>query len=508
MRRILDRFFFSVGKKIAVTVVAMLFIGGGTFAFFAWNTGRAVLEDRKLSKAHGISTLLKNSLERLMLDNHTTGREKLEFLRPSLETVTRSPDVVGAYIIDTAGSVILDAVGSSTKLPVSLEQFREYPGVADNKFASSEEGGTHVEYVLSAIERKPECSRCHGEQAPVLGYFVLKVSTDEIWEVARKHRNMNIVLTVLIFTGLSIIIVWLLNILVIKPIGHLHGNVRHIAGDLYRLKSGEKIGFPMLPDPSYKDEIADLSRDFNNLVRNLNEANAKLFEVHQSQLEHADRLASTGEMAASIAHEIKNPLAGILGAVQVFDGEVADDDPKKEILSEMKIQLERMNHAVNDLLSYARPTQPVFEPVHLHDLIKKIITLLPHQFKEKNIVMKEELFPNPILIHADKKQLQQVLWNIVLNGMQAMDHGGVLTISTSTTKGKVTITVKDTGKGIPPDQLERVFKPFYTTKHKGTGLGMTISRRIIEQHHGSIQVRSTLGVGTTIEILLPSASEQ
>jgi signal transduction histidine kinase len=266
------------------------------------------------------------------------------------------------------------------------------------------------------------------------------------------------------------------------------------------------IGFPLLPDPSHKDEIADLSRDFNTLVRNLNEANAKLFEVHQSQLEHADRLASTGEMAASIAHEIKNPLAGILGAVQVFDSEVTDDDPKKEILSEMKVQLERMNHAVNDLLSYARPAQPVFEPVRLHDLIKKIVTLLPHQFKEKNIVIKEELSPDTILIHADKKQFQQVMWNIVLNGMQAMDHGGVLTIRTGTADGKVTITIKDTGKGIPPDQVERVFKPFYTTKHKGTGLGMTISRRIIEQHNGSILVRSTVGTGTIVEILLPSAS--
>jgi hypothetical protein len=263
------------------------------------------------------------------------------------------------------------------------------------------------------------------------------------------------------------------------------------------------VTFSDLAVPQQKDEISDLIETFNKLISRLNEAYGRLHDVHEQQLEHADRLSTTGEMAASIAHEIRNPIAGVLGALQVMLDELAGDDPRKEILEEMKIQIERVNYAVTDLLSYARPTAPVLEDVSLQDVINKTSTMLSRQMHDKNIAIIHSMELRPVMMRGDRKQLQQVLWNIMLNGMQAMETNGTMTVSLSEQDGWAEIQVSDTGKGIPVDQMEKIFKPFFTTKHKGTGLGMTISKRIVEQHDGTLKIASTGADGTMVSIRLP-----
>jgi signal transduction histidine kinase len=208
-------------------------------------------------------------------------------------------------------------------------------------------------------------------------------------------------------------------------------------------------------------------------------------------------------MAASIAHEIRNPIAGVLGALQVMLDELGADDPRREILEEMKTQVERVNHAVTDLLAYARPLPPMFEETSLNDIITRTSTMLSRQMRDRNLDVIHVLEPRPVMIVGDRKQLQQVLWNIILNGMQAMDERGVMTISLTEQSGTAIIAVTDTGSGISAEDIENIFKPFFTTKHKGTGLGMTISRRIVEQHHGSMTITSRPGEGTTVTIQLP-----
>jgi signal transduction histidine kinase len=168
------------------------------------------------------------------------------------------------------------------------------------------------------------------------------------------------------------------------------------------------------------------------------------------------------------------------------------------------VQLDRINHAVNDLLSYARPSPPMFEEVCINEVIQKTLSLLMQQANSRMISFSHDLPSERIVMSADRKQFQQVLWNICLNGLQSMESGGKLSVVLrSVNATTIRIQIRDQGRGIPAEQLVRVFQPFFTTKHKGTGLGMTISKRIVEQHGGSITLDSVVDRGTTVTIDLP-----
>jgi len=497
VKKLLERLLPSLGKKIAAGVTLVLLVAGGAFVFFAHRTGYTMLEEQAKLQANSISSLVKDIVDQEMLKGQSKKLER------ALSDAVVGPYIQNTYIVSEDGRILISGKQDSGTGKFTLPDFREIAGMPGVKYMAVTEKGLRYEIIMTPIVKRQECNRCHQTSGATMGYFAVKLPTNDIRSIAAEHRTVNSLMTVLIFGGLGIIIFISLSFLVIKPISRLHAHIHMIKQRMGQLESGEKTSFPLLAEPRSKDEIADLCRDFNNLISRLNEANDKLYEMHQAQLEHADRLASTGEMAAGLAHEIKNPIAGVIGALQVFEGEVGDQDPRKEILSEMILQLERVNHAVNDLLSYARPHPPLFEEVNIADLIQKTISLLSRQSEAKHVKIRTELSTGGEKISADRKQLQQVLWNLMLNAIQAMDEPGVLSVATGCDNSSVHIRIADTGRGIPPEEIERIFKPFFTTKHKGTGLGMTISKRIIEQHAGKIEVSSLPGKGTTVTLHIP-----
>ena len=494
----LEKVFPSLGKKIALAVAGVSLIAGSAFVYFAQRTGYAMLEQQAQTKAHGVTNLLGAMLERVMMEG------KSDQLQQALSSATAYPDIIDASILRTDGTIAVTAKTGSSYGRFPLEDLREIPGTGGERYMSVRERDSTFEYVVTPIVKKPQCNQCHKEAETLRGYFAMKIAIDDVRALALQHRTVNILMTCLTFGGLGIIIFLAISILVIKPIGRLHSHVRQIEGGVEKLESGERTRFPLLPEPESNDEIGDLCRDFNNLVNGLNASNAKLFELHQAQLEQADRLATTGEMAASIAHEIKNPIAGVLGALQVFDSETSQDNPRKEIIAEMVVQLQRINHAVDDLLSYARPVPPHFDKIDLNAIIQKTVSLLSSQVNGKKIAIEQQLLPEPLMIFADKKQLQQIVWNLILNGIQAIESTGTVIIKTSRVNSSVRVVISDTGRGILPEHIERIFKPFFTTKHKGTGLGMTITKRIIEQHNGTIEIESQPGRGTSVTVTLPN----
>ena len=509
MRKILEKIFPSLWAKVAFVIAVVLLFAGGTFVFFALRTGKAMLEQQTFSKAQSVSTVLTNALTDVMLDEHLQGEGKNEPLQRGLESATHSPDIVDAFIVKSDGVVAMSAHRQDASGRIPLEQFREVPGFPNQKFYGIKEGTSFYEYTIMPIEKKPACNRCHRESETVRGYLGIKIAMDDVHAIALDHRTMNIIMTGLTFGGLGIIIFVAITLLVIRPLTTLHSHIRQMRGTIDKLESGEETRFPLLPEPRRRDEIAELFRGFNNLLQRLNDANAIVHDLHQRQLEHADRLATAGEIATSMAHEIKNPVAGVLGALHVFSSDIAEADPRREILDEMKIQLERVNHAVNDLLAYARPNLPVFEECSINELIERTRKLLGQQTKGTHILIEAHLDPALKTIHADRKQLQQVLWNIFLNALQSMNgSGGTLTITSGKENTSVVIRVQDTGVGMTTEGLNQVFKPFFTTKHKGTGLGMTVSKRIMEQHHGSIHLSSTQGKGTIVTLVLPQNPQE
>jgi two-component system sensor histidine kinase HydH len=237
--------------------------------------------------------------------------------------------------------------------------------------------------------------------------------------------------------------------------------------------------------------------------------NSQVYE----RMKERERLAALGQMAAGLAHEIRNPLGSIKGAAQVLQpiGQTTDDSPTKEFLEIIVEEVDRLNKIVSQFLDYARPYRGDQNPLDVNDVVRKTLQLLEKEEGAVKIEISTNFVEGLPPVRADAEQLRQVFLNLTLNAVQAMPHGGKLQVQTSlrrsTRRGAAAafleVRFRDTGVGIPTGDLKNLFIPFFTTKDKGTGLGLPISQRIMENHGGTIEVRSQPGAGSTFTVLLP-----
>jgi signal transduction histidine kinase len=233
-------------------------------------------------------------------------------------------------------------------------------------------------------------------------------------------------------------------------------------------------------------------------------------KVHDTEMLQAEHLATMGELAAGVAHEIRNPLAGIAGAIEIITKDFPKDHPDREILEDLRQEVRRIEKVLVDLLAYARPKAPQFGRADLKELVARTLHLARQQTGNKHVDFSIQISPDVSPFRMDSEQVHQVLLNLVLNGIQAIDQEGRITIAArldhsvpSNPNETVEISVSDSGAGIPLEQRERIFRPFYTTKRGGTGLGLSLCRRIIHQHGGTLSVESEMGKGSRFIIRLP-----
>ncbi len=224
----------------------------------------------------------------------------------------------------------------------------------------------------------------------------------------------------------------------------------------------------------------------------------------ETKLIESERLAAVGELAASIAHEIKNPLAGIRSASEIIADSFPKNDPKLEMLNEIIHQIDRLDRTVKDLLIFARPKPPVKVECIVNDILHRVLPLLREDPSADNIRFVSHLSDGLPPRKVDPQQIEQVFINVGLNALQAMNGSGTLTVSTYAQDSRVFIAFADTGSGIPKGIRNQIYKPFYTTKAKGSGLGLPIVKKIVTAHGGDISFQSTEGKGTTFIISFPS----
>jgi len=248
------------------------------------------------------------------------------------------------------------------------------------------------------------------------------------------------------------------------------------------------------------------------VIRNL--TSAKSLEQH---LRHLDRLASIGTLSASMAHEIKNALV----AVRTFLDLLLQQNKDAELADIVSREFRRIDSIVSQMLRFAGPAKPTFAALHLHDVLEQCCRLIEHQLAGKKIRLKKSLAASPDWVRGDSYQLEQALLNLLFNAIEAMGPDGELFAATELVTPEspalhalavphhthLRLRIRDSGSGIPPENLPRLFDPFFTTKKKGTGLGLSITRRIIQEHGGTISVESALNEGTTFTILLPCAGK-
>jgi len=251
------------------------------------------------------------------------------------------------------------------------------------------------------------------------------------------------------------------------------------------------------------DEIGDLGRDFNAMVQQLRESRGEIQRLHHSQMSRAEHLATLGELAAGLAHEIRNPLAGIAGVVEIIGRDLPEGSPGREVWTEIHGEIQRIQKTLNQLLNYSRPRAPEFAVAPLRVAAERAVRLVRQQATSRPIEIKlvntSELAP----CEHDAAQIEQMLVNLLFNAIQAIEGTGSVELRLEPRDGMAAITVSDTGRGIPPEQLDKIFRPFFTTKGQGTGLGLSLARRIVEAHGGQIEVSSVVQKGTRFTILLP-----
>jgi signal transduction histidine kinase len=251
------------------------------------------------------------------------------------------------------------------------------------------------------------------------------------------------------------------------------------------------------------DEIGDLGRNFNQMVAQLRESRLEIERLHRTQMSRAEHLATLGEMATGLAHEIRNPLAGIAGVIEIIGRDLPSTSPARAVVKDVRQEIARINHIVTDLLQTARPHPPKVRKSDLNITVEHAVMLGRQQALSKAIDITLSKDPRLPELEHDSDQIHQVLLNLLLNAIQAVDKNGTIAVNVEKQGSNAVIEVSDNGRGIPSELLSNIFRPFFTTKGDGTGLGLSLARRIVEDHQGRIDVSSAIGAGSTFAVFLP-----
>ncbi len=476
----------SLKAKIILSIAAILVvtIGAGTWINIGYQ--RAQMEDALQDNVLVISNTVDKSLASAMLE----GRSKE--VQNILEAVGGYHNIQELKIFSANGVVLKSSKRGLIGRKVDASTLKwSLDGVFKKAIKRRSEG---IFSVLFPLENSERCTRCHGSKVKLNGILAVDVSMVQTQEKVNELSKTMVLWSLGITLVLAISLSLFLTHFVTDPIQEL----------ITTMERAEK-GLEVRVNVKSGDDIGRLGAAFNSLLSKLALARREVEKYHYVQMQRADRLASIGEMAAGIAHEIKNPLAGIAGVIRVLNKDIPVGDEKRAVLQEVMVQVERMDKAVKNLLTFARPKEPKMVPVDVNELIEKLFNFLSSQFAKHAITTERKLAPEVPSLALDPDLIQQAFLNIALNAIQAMPEGGKFTVETGMddAAGPVRIVFSDTGKGIPNADLGRIFNPFFTTRQQGTGLWLSITQRIIEQHNGKIIVESPSKKGARFTISFP-----
>jgi signal transduction histidine kinase len=375
------------------------------------------------------------------------------------------------------------------------------PWVSVSRFEStavveSPKGDRAAYAVVHPIANGESCAACHGSESHVNGFLDLRFTRGPVIAAKLRLAKTLGVSAAVALVCLILIAWWLVGREGVQPLQRLVTAMR-------RAESGD---LEVRADEGRADELGVAARGFDATLAALRLSQAELEAFYEERMLRADRFAAVGEMATGLAHEIKNPLAGLSGALELLAEDVAADAAQSELVSDMRHQVTRLTHTMESLLSFARPPKARLRDTDVNASVERVLFLVRQQARGGAVEVRAALAPALPPVLADPSQLEQVFLNVCLNACQAMNgKGGTLTVRSLAADGRVTVEVEDTGPGIPEPLRQHVFKPFFTTKRQGNGLGLAISARILAEHGGHIGYRCPDGGGTVFSVTLQQA---
>jgi signal transduction histidine kinase len=473
----------SLKQKVFLSVAISYLAAVGSLTYLTIRSHRSLLLEQMAERARtGINLMELSVANRLY---------RLDVFQ--LETIAREakalPDVEYVYIYDAKGRIVGDFHEDRRELFSTFTDELGQRIVKSNKTLvqiNSRNGILDISKPVYLDREK-------------LGGIRLGLNLNPLFDEMHAVTIKAVVISTAIFL-VGLLVIFIITSRFIRPIETLTLAANRIEkGDLqYRVN--------IVRD----DEIGALAAAFDRMADRLMQREREL-KQSQTTLRRADRLSSLGLLTAGLAHEIRNPLVAIRTFTQLLPERYDDPEFRNGFQGLALKEVDRICGLINDLLSFARPSKPNVAPENISDVVENIARILESQAKEKNVEITREFDLSLPKVWIDKEQMKQVFMNLILNAIQAMKDGGSIVISTRISarnndeliKEYVQVDIRDTGVGIPEENLEHIFDPFFTSKDEGSGLGLAVSHQIVQEHGGFVTVESTVGKGTAFFVHVP-----
>jgi two-component system NtrC family sensor kinase len=516
------KFYDRLGTRLTILFASIFLLIMGLYSYYNITTLKSQLSKACTQNAYEISDVIKKSTRYGMLINSK------EHVRQIINTIATEEGVINIKIFNKVGLVSYSSDSTEINSSVDLEHYacnschsiEPTPhSLPVEKLIIKSDG---VITLINPIMNEKSCyeADCHAhkEKDKLLGIISLQVRTDVMDNIISSTTNNTLLGLMFTFFCLIIASVMTIRFLLNKPLKKLFVGINEIASGNLDFKiehqSSDELGLMALKFNEMSNKLSAAYNEIKDWNENLNakieQKNLELKNIYE-QIVQVEKLASLGKLSATVAHELNNPLEGILTYSRLLikkiekmnEGEKFNEIIK--ILSLISDESSRCGRIVKDLLQFANKGDTIFVEANLCEIIDKAVMLMSHHFEINNIKIVKQYPKEPIIIECDPQRVEQALVAMLVNSVEAMNQGGEIKISLAREMNNASIRISDQGSGIPPEIIHQIFDPFFTTKNKvkDTGLGLSVVYGIVKQHNGRVFVEETSVKGTTFKVSLP-----
>ncbi len=504
-----------LATKLILSLTVIVVIVEGISSYINVRDQERQLLDAMVLGADQLSKGITSATWQFMLDDHRDAAYEI------MKTIALKQGIDRIRMFNRAGQVMFSTRPEDPQPATPLQT-----DAAQRVRLRRDLSGQRRLEMLTPIYNEPSCAQaaCHAHPAgvKVLGVLDLQLSLDTVDREVASMKYRVMLVTGVEITLIGALIFYFTRRFLVRPIERLMAGVKAV--------SHMQLDTPVAID-SGSEELDDLAesfdvmrvrlgsalREINQFAQNLEikvDERTRQLQAAQKKLLHNDRLASLGQLSASVAHEINNPISGVLNLSMLLQRMLKQDGVPPERLEEFRKYLgqvttetARVGRIVSDLLAFSRRSKPQRAPADLNRIVRSTLSLVQHKMKLSNVEVSMAFGDDLPAVSCDASQVQQVVLNLLLNAAEATQSKPErrVSVETGAAEGLVTLTVSDNGEGIPAENLSKIFDPFFTTKSegKGVGLGLAVSYGIIQAHGGDIEVKSQPGAGTTFTVWLP-----